>query len=140
MAVLVAEIAAASAGTVAAFIPMPVPFWWEGWCWGYRTTEANADNTLDWALGSDGDDDGTYDNAVLYTNGNPNGLLDSTAVGRFEYNTGDAASGGGAAIAITPTAQRIGAFTVRANLITAGTGTVPAIMFGIIGKYLQPFR
>ena len=108
----------------------------EGFVWGYESTEANSDNTLDFIITYDSAEDGTFATTV-HTNANANGLLDTAAVGEFVTNFGDAAIAGGAAIAVTPTRTRIPAGqTVRVALTTAGTGTVPAIMFAIFGHWV----
>lgn len=133
--------AAASAGTLYMYYSVPVPFMFEGFAWGYQTAEANTDNTLDFVIERDQDKDGTFDATgdAIFTNGNANGLLDTTALGKMVTNMGNAASGGATAIAVTPTRTRIAAGeTIRVTLVTAGTGTIPAINFDIIGKYLQP--
>lgn len=139
--VLMGEVAAASAGTQYIYLPIVAPFMFEGFVWGYRTAEANADNTLDFVIAQDAaNDDGTFDGTgdTLHTNANAVGLLNSAAVGVMLYNYGDAASGGGAAVAVTPTKARLDAGTVRIAVTTAGTGTIPAIQFGIVGHWLQP--
>lgn len=135
------QVAAASAGTQYAYFPLPVPFRFEGFAWSYDTAEANADNTLDFVIAQDAaDDDGTFDGTgdTLHTNANAVGLLNTSAIGVTNTNKGDAASGGGAATAVTPTAARCDAGTIRVAITTAGTGTIPAINFSIIGKFLQP--
>lgn len=138
--VMRASTAAASAGTLYLYFQAPGAFVWEGFAWGYQTAEANTDNTLDFAIASDIDKDGTFDNAsdALFTNGNPNGLLDSMAIGVWKYNFGNAASGGATGIAVTPTVTRIAQdVTIRVAVVTAGTGTIPAINFAIYGKSLS---
>jgi len=139
LTVLMGQTAAAAAGALNLYYPMIVPFRFMGFCWGYQTAEANADNTIDFVIASDGDFDGTFDNPTLHTNANTCGLLDSAAIGEILVNMGDAAGAAGAAVAVTPTQARVVAGgTIRAVLTTAGTGTVPAINFGIIGYWLQP--
>lgn len=136
--ILQGQIAAASAGTLNLYFPMPVPFRFEGFAWGYQTAEANTDNTMDFVITSDSGLDAGWA-TTLFTNVNTNGLLDSMGVGVIETNTGNAAIAGGAAVAVTPTAARVAAgATIRVAITTAGTGTVPAINFHIIGKFLQP--
>lgn len=127
--------AAASAGTTTQWMPVLGEQAWlfVGWSWLYETTEANADNTLDFTL-----DYGTNTTfTALFANGNANGLLDSGAILTPLHNKGNAASGAGAAIAVTPTVARV-AFDnlIRCVLVTAGTGTVPAIQMAVEGYYI----
>ena len=135
--VMLASQAAASAATTYLYYPVPVPFRFEGFTWSYQTAEANTDNTLDFVIESDSAGDGTFATA-LFTNGNANGLLNSSAIGEWNTNFANAASGGGAAVAAVPTAARVVAGSIRVTIVTAGTGTIPGINFGIIGKWLQP--
>lgn len=140
--------AAAAAGTTYLYFPVPAEFStsahkafiFKGFAWGYQTAEANADNTLDFVIAKDeADDDGTFDGTgdTLFTNANAVGLLDSQAVGRFETNMGNAASGGGAAVAATVTENRVAADgVIRVAVTTAGTGTIPAINFAILGHFV----
>lgn len=130
--------AAATAGTVYQYYPVPVVFEFEGFSWCYTTTEANADNTFDFVIEYDSAGDGTFATA-LHTNANAVGLLDSAAVGQFLTNKGNAAAGGGAAVAVTPTKARIPAgASIRVTVIRAGTGTIPAINFAVHGHTLTP--
>ena|SRR3990167_6332486 len=137
MAVMLASQAAASAATTYLYYPVPVPFRFEGYAWSYQTVEANADNTLDFVIEYDSANDGTFATA-LHTNANACGLLNSSAIGEWNVNFGNAASGGGAAVAAVPTAARVTAGSIRVTVVTAGTGTVPGINFAIMGKWLQP--
>lgn len=127
--------AAASAGTTTQWLPVLGEQAWlfVGWSWLYETTEANADNTLDFTL-----DFGTSASfTALFANGNANGLLDTSAVLTPNHNKGNPGSGGGAAIAVTPTVARVPFDNmVRCVLVTAGTGTVPAIQMAIEGYYI----
>jgi len=143
LATLRASTAAASAGTLYLYYAIPVPFRFEGFSWGYQTAEANTDNTLDFVISRDQDKDGTFDATgdAMFTNGNANGLLDSMALGRMRTNFGNAASGGATGIAVTPTVTRVDAGeTIRVTVVTAGTGTVPAINFDIHGHWLRPLE
>ena len=137
--VLRSRIAAASAATVNMFYGLPARFKFVGFEWNYETTEANADNTIDFVITRDQDKDGTHDATgdTIHTNANTCGLLDSAAVGQFRFNRGNAASAAGAAVAVTPTAVDIDdGETIRVAMTTAGTGTVPAINFNIVGYWL----
>ena len=138
--------AAASAATGNIYLPLvggdtanpsgsPQAFIFEGFAWLYLAAEANTDNTLDFVITHDGGD-GTFGTTV-HTNANAVGLLDSAAVGEVQINRGDAASGGAAAAAVTPTQLRIPVDrTIRVAVTTAGTGTIPAIKFGVYGHYV----
>lgn len=132
------EKAAASASTTTFYQGIPDTFVGgflaEGFAWMYATTEANADNTLDWAQTYGVAGTGTN----LFPNANANGLLDTGAPSTLFTNRRDAASGGAAAAAAsTPTAVRIAAGqSIQTALTTAGTGTVPAISFYTIGHYV----
>lgn len=133
--------AGASAGTTYLYFPVVAPFQFEGFAWTYLSTEANADNTFDFVIGRDIDKDGTFNNAndVIHTNANAVGLGDSGGAGQAQINKGDAGSGGGAATAVTPTPVRVTeGETIRVTMVRAGTGTVPAIKFQILGHYLAP--
>ena len=133
--------AAASAGTVYLYFPLPAPFMFEGYSWSYQTAEANTDNTLDFVIACDVTDaDGTFDGAsdTLFANANANGLLNTSAIGVSNVNKGNAAIAGGAAVAAVPTRARVATGTIRVSVVTAGTGTVPGINFALIGKFLQP--
>ena len=135
--------AAASAATTYLYYSIPVPCRFVGFSWGYQTVEANADNTLDFLIAMDQDKDGTFDATgdTLHTNANEVGLLNSAAIGEYLTNYGDAASGGGAAVAVSVTETRVpvGA-TIRVTCVTAGTGTVPAINFDLHLIPLQPLE
>lgn len=137
LVVITKEQAAASAATTYLYYPIPVAFRWEGFSWSYQSAEANTDNTLDFVIEADAASAGSW-GTTLFTNGNPNGLLDTSAVGVERTNYGNAASSGATAIAVTPTVARVAGTTIRVTVITAGSGTVPAINFSIIGHYLQP--
>ena len=137
--VLSAQSPAASAATTYVYFPVPAVFRWVGFGWSYQTAEANTDNTLDFVLAADSEFDGTFDGTTLHTNANAFGLLDSAAIGETMINYGDAASGGGAAVAVTPTEARLAqGATIRAALTTAGSSTVPAINFHVFGYFLAP--
>ena len=143
------RIAAASATTAYVYVPVPdnatnsttlgashSAFLFEGFVWGYETTEANSDNTIDFVITYDSAEDGTFA-TTLHTNANAIGLLDTAAVGEFVTNFGDAAIAGGAAVAVTPTRARVPAGqTIRVAITTAGTSTVPAIMFAVFGHWV----
>lgn len=127
------EKAAAAAGTTTLYKIVPQTFMFTGWSWAYETTEANADNTFDFDISFGVSASFT----ALFTNGNPNGLLDTGAVLTPFTNMGNAVAGGGAAIAVTPTVARVAAGNViRATMVTAGTGTVPLIHLDVIGLFV----
>jgi len=124
--------AAASAATDTQYKVVEQTFLFTDFQWMYETTEANADNTLDFVL--DYTTDGTNFTA-LYTNANPMGLLNTGAplVGFTDY--ADAASSGATGVAVTPTVARIPANAIiRCRLTTAGTGTIPAVQMNVIGQ------
>lgn len=129
----VARAPAASAGTVTAYVPVgPTAFRFEGFQWMYETAEVNVDNTFDFAIAYT--TDGT-NFTTLHSNANAVGLLDTAAVLTTQQNKGDAVAGGGAAVAVTPTAAEVPANAVlRFTLVTAGTGTVPAVQLQAYGK------
>lgn len=133
---IIATKAAASAGTGTTYHPVGSrPFLFQGFAWLYETTEANADNTLDFVIDYTTDGGGAY--TELFTNANAVGLADTSAVLTLNSNKGNAASGGGAAVAVTPTEARVPANAViRVRLVTAGTGTVPAVQMLVEGKDL----
>lgn len=131
--------AAAVAGTVNTFHPVPVSdehqaFLAEGFFWMYETAEANTDNTLDFDITFGAAGTGT----TIFTNVNPNGLLDTGAAATLFTNRRDAASSGAAAAAAAnPANVRVpGDNTIRIQIVTAGTGTIPAIQVGIYGKWV----
>ena len=136
---LVGRAPAASAGTVTVFIPIPAAhehqaFKCTGFFWLYETTEANADNTLDFNITHGAAGTGT----TVYTNVNPNGLLDTGAPSTCFTNRRNAASGGAAAAAAAdPGEIRIPAGdTIQMTIVTAGTGTVPAVQLGLHGSFI----
>ena len=138
ISVLSGQIAAASATTAYVYFPIVAPFRFVGYAWSYQTAEANTDNTLDFVLTSDSAFDASWA-TTLHTNANAFGLLDSAGVGETMVNFGNAASGGAAAVAAAPTEARLAqGATIRAALVTAGTGTVPAINFHVFGYWLSP--
>lgn len=133
--------AAAAAGTVNQWQALPDPgaghaqaFLAEGFYWYYETTEANADNTMDFNITYGAAGTGT----TVFTNANANGLLDTGAVLNVFTNRRDAAIAAGAAAAASdPADVRIPVGNqIQFTLVTAGTGTVPAIVLGIYGKYV----
>lgn len=129
------SVAAASAAAAAArYFPVDQPFLFTDYSWMYATTEANADNTLDFV--ADYTVDGT--NFIsLQTNANAVGLLNTSAPLVTNINAGNAASGGGAAVVAAPTVVRVPAGAViRVILTTAGTGTIPAIQFNVVGQFV----
>ncbi len=124
--------AAASAGTATSYRAVNQAFYFTDFSWFYESTEANADNTLDFVI--DYTEDGTNYTA-LYTNGNAMGLGDTGAALNLNENIADAASGGATGVSVTPTVVRVPKGAVlRCRLTTAGTGTVPAIQFDVIGQ------
>lgn len=127
--------AAAAAGTGTVYVPTGTrPFLVRDFSWLYETTEANADNTLDFAIDY-ATDGSTW--VSIFANVNPNGLLDSGAPLLPQVNEGNAAASGGAAVAATAPTTRIPAnAVVRFTLVTAGTGTIPAIQMTLSGAYV----
>lgn len=126
--------AAAAAGTATAYRTVPQTFVFSGFAWMYESAEANTDNTLDFVL--DYTEDGTNYTA-LHTNANAVGLLDTAAPLVGQVNKGDAASGGGAAVAVTPTPARVPKGAVlRCRITTAGTGTIPAVQLDALGYFV----
>ena len=130
---------AASAGTVTAFFPIPAAdehnaFLCTGFLWLYETTEANADNTLDFTSTHGAAGTGTN----IFVNANPNGLLDTGAASTVFTNRRDAASSGAAAAAASnPDNVRVPAGDViQIVMVTAGTGTIPAVQVGIYGTFI----
>ena len=124
--------AAATAATSTQYKTVEQTFLFTDYQWMYETTEANADNTLDWVV--DYTVDGT--NFIsLVTNANAVGLLNTSAPLVGNINSGNAASAGVAGVVAAPTVVRVPAGAViRVALTTAGTGTVPAIQFDVIGQ------
>jgi hypothetical protein len=127
--------AAASAGTVYGYAPTgDRRFRFMGFGWSYASAEANTDNTLDFVIAY-GNDGSTF--TALHTNANPVGLLDTAAPLVPNVNIGDAASSGGAGVAVTPTQAVIAANQMlRFTIVRAGTGTIPAIDFWVYGRYV----
>lgn len=124
---------AAAAGTVTLWHIVPQTFIFTGFSWMYETTEANADNTFDFTI--DSGTSATF--TALHTNANAVGLLDSSAVLTPNTDKGNAAAGGGAAVAVTPTSARVAAGQVlRVVMVTAGTGTVPLIHLDVLGYFV----
>ena len=124
--------AAAAAATSTQYKTVEQTFLFTDYQWMYETTEANADNTLDWVV--DYTVNGT-DFISLVTNANAVGLLNTSAPLVGNINSGNAASAGTAGVVAAPTVVRVPAGAViRVALTTAGTGTVPAIQFDVIGQ------
>lgn len=140
IAPLVTKHAAAAAGANAQYSALMAyrgagigGYQWRGWCWLYESTEANADNTVDFVI--DYGVSATF--TALFTNGNANGLLDTGAILTPFTNMGNAAGAGQTAIAVTPTVTRLATGqVVRHTPTTAGTGTVPATQFISYGVWL----
>lgn len=128
-----ARAAAATAGTVQVYVMNgPTKFRFEGYSWMYESTEANADNTFDWVVAYTTDGSAF---TTIVSNGNPIGLAD-TGVALLTYrNRKDPGAGGGAALAsATPAAVEVPANAVlRFTLVTAGTGTIPAVQLQVDG-------
>lgn len=123
---------AAAAGAVVGYAPVNQTFLFTDYSWFYESTEANADNALDWAI--DYTTDGTNFTAIL-SNANAAGLLNTAAPLVLVTNSGNAASAGAAAVAATPTVVRVPAGAVmRATITTSGTGTIPAVQFSVTGQ------
>lgn len=125
------EIAAAAAGTVSKYRTLDKKFRFKGWTWMYESTEANADNKVDFVI--DYTTDGT-NFTTLYSNGNPQGLLNTSAPLVGNINTGSGVTDGGAGVVQTPTEAEVAAGAVlRVTVVTAGTGTIPAIQVDVNG-------
>ena len=136
---LTARAPAASAATVVEFFPIPDQdehnaFLCQGFFWLYETTEANADNTVDFTSTFGAAGTGTN----IFVNANANGLLDTGAPSTVFTNRRDAASGGAAAAAAAnPANVRVPAGNaIQITIVTAGTGTIPAVQVGIYGSYV----
>lgn len=128
IAVLSARAAAAAAGTVNVFIPVGSrPLLFNGFNWMYETAEANTDNTLNFKI--EFTTDGTAFTTMQAVGANAMGLLDTGAPDVEFVNRISAAAGGNAAAAAAAPAQvRVPANAViRTQIVTAGTGTIPAI-------------
>lgn len=100
------------------------PFIVHGYAWFYEATEANADNTIDFAF--DWTLDGTTFTGdvlggVIKANGNANGLADTGTLLTVFDRRGDAASGGAAALA---TDTDFGPVRVPANAVIRGSVVV----------------
>lgn len=124
---------AAAAGTL--IVGEPVgnrPVFIKGWGWLYEAAEANADNTLDFAI------EYTTDGVAyttIFVNGNANGLLDTSAVLLANNLKGSAAAPGGAAVAQSFSPIRVPAnATIRFTVVTAGTGTIPGVVVYAYGS------
>lgn len=129
--------AAAAAGTVTSYYSVPTVFLAEGWTFMYETAEPNTDNTVTVALSYTVD--GTNFTTIKAVNTNTAGLLDSAAplvVVRNPTNPGSAAATWGAAADMTDVRVPEKA-TIRCVVITAGTGTVPAIEIQLYGKFIK---
>lgn len=138
--------AAATQGTVSKYRSISVPFLFEGWDFMYETTEANADNTVTVAIAFT--IDGSNFTTLKAVNSNTAGLGDSGAALLPFRNPSNPASAGVAwGAESSPTdvrvpvtsatyATAIAPATVRVTLITAGTGTIPAIQVNVYGKFL----
>ena len=111
-----------------------------GFSWMYESTEANADNTIDFVI--DYTTDGsTY--TTIHTNANTVGLLDTSAILTMNTMIGDAAIAAAAGVAIVrlsgsasaalPNVRVPGEAVIRYRMTTAGTGTIPAIQFVLFG-------
>lgn len=140
IAIMLTVHAAASAGATSKYNGVPAyrggtmgGYQWRGFFWLYETTEANADNTLDFVL-----DYGVLATFVaLHTNANAVGLLDTGAILTPFTNIGNAGSAAGAGVAVTPVVAKVPVNNViRHTLTTGGTGTVPAIQMGSYGVFL----
>ena len=129
------RVAAAAAATSTTYQPVGErPFICKSFEWFYESTEANADNTLDWAITYTVD--GTTFVVVL-TNANAVGLLNTASPLVSQKDMGDAVASGGAAVAKTAPSVRIPANAiVRFVIVTAGTGTIPAVQAILSGWYV----
>lgn len=124
-------------GKVSAFLA-------EGFSWMYETTEANADNTIDFVI------DYTTDSTTfvtIHTNANTCGLADTGTVLTPFTMMGDAAIAAATAVAVTrlngtgataalPNIRVPGEAVIRFAMTTAGTGTIPAIQMVLYGHWV----
>lgn len=108
-----------------------------GWDWFYESAEDDTDNTVDFAIAYTTDGSTFVD---LFVNADPIGLLDTCDPLVGQVDTGDPATSGGAAIAVTPTEARIPPHAViRIEIVTAGSGgegNIPAIQVAASGRYV----
>lgn len=138
--------AAASAGTTTTYFPIaptggvlttegPQAAVFVGFSWNYNSAEPNTDNTIDFLIDYTATDGTTF--VTLFSNGNPNGLLDTSAPLVQNKNKGNAAGSGQTGIDVAVTAVRIPAGSIlRSATTTAGTGTVPATQLSSLVKYV----
>lgn len=115
----------------------------EGFSWMYASTEANADNTIDFVV--DYTQDGS-NYTTIHTNANTVGLADTGTILTPFTMIGDAAIAAAAGVAITrlsgstsaalPNVRVPGESVIRFRMTTAGTGTVPAIHFTLYGHWV----
>lgn len=144
--VLTSRSAAAAAGTVVSYFPLggngtlsaegPKAALFVGWSWMYEATESAADNTTDFVI--EYGLSATF--VALFTNGNPNGFLDTGAILTQFINNGNAASSGAAGIDVAVTQTRIPLNTVgniiRITSVNAGTTSVSATQVSALIKYV----
>lgn len=117
------------------------PFLVKGFAWSYYTSEANSDNTFDFALSWA--PVGTNSFTTFFDNGNAIGLGDTGPPGATFDKMANPASGGGAAVSVASlfsSANQLtripASSTVRLTGTTAGTGTIPRIQVVVYGTYL----
>ena len=128
---------AAAAATTDFYHATHSVFLFEGWEWYYEAAEANTNNTVTVAIAYA--TDGTTFTNMKAVNSNAAGLLDSAAVLVPVRNGANPASGGAAwGAESSPADVRVPANAIiRVEFITAGTGTIPAIVVNIFGMYIQ---
>lgn len=144
--VLTSRSPAAAAGTIITYHPLggngtlsaegPKAALFVGWSWMYEATESATDNTTDFVI--EYGLSATF--TSLFTNGNPNGFLDTGAILTQFINNGNAASSGGAGIDVAVTQTRIPLNTVgnilRITTVNAGTTSVSATQVSAFLKYV----
>lgn len=114
--------AAATAGTATTYKPSGSrPFIVKGVEWFYESTEANADNTFDFAVEYTTDGTNFTD---IRTNGAALGLLDTAAVLDVAVH--------GSELSVRIPANAV----IRFTMVSAGTGTIPAINLCLSGAYV----
>jgi len=136
--VLNVRVPAATAGTQIAYLPVPNTFIVQGYGWFYESAEANVDNTLDFAI-EQATDGSSF--TEVKTNANANGLLDTAAVLAFVNRKADAAVAGQTAVNTPAFAEvtLVANSVLRFTIVTAGTGTIPAIHLCVYGRQVGPF-
>lgn len=111
----------------------PAAFVAEGFYWLYEVTEGGTDNTVDFNVTHGAAGTGT----TVYTNVNPNGMLDTGAPSTLFTNRRDAASSGAAAAAAADPGpiRVVSGNVIQSTLVTAGTAAVAARL-GVFGHWV----